>query len=256
MLAAALGLVLWPVLAPYLGCPASALYIAPFWILVSASTLEAAALRRRAFIGFYLAPRGGLGRLLRPGFLLLALQGAKAGFFTLLLLVGALALTPGQRGLLLADVGLLLLLQAGLWRLFGAQMRPDLGAPLLRHWAHWVNALLLWLGLLAVAWVSPKANYTGLDWNQALLTAAVGVDAGCDALSLLGRLQSAASALLAWASQNLLLHPGRSEQALVAWLLMSASLGVSFLFAWACSRTLGGVTARPLALFKWSPRLQ
>jgi hypothetical protein len=172
----------------------------------------------------------------------------KSGFFALLLLVGALGLSAGQRWLLLSDVLVLTLIQALVGRLFGGQIRSDIRGPLLRHWAHWLNALLLWLALPAMSLLSPKADYGGMHWDQALLAAAQQVQAGCDALAMLGRLQAAATALPGWAAENLLSHSDASEKTLTAWLLLFASVGVSFLFAWGYSRLLSGVAARPLNL--------
>ncbi len=248
MLSAALGVIFWPLLAPGLGCMSSALYIAPFWLLIAVATVESAVLRRRAFVGFYLSADGGLGRLLRPGLLLWALQGLKSGFFVLLLMVGALGLNHGQKWLLLSDVVILLLIQALVGRWFGGQLRGDIRQSLIRHWAHWVNALLLWLALPAMSLLSYRTDYAGMKWDQAMLVAAGQVQAGCDALAMLGRLQAATTALPGWTVQNLLPQSAGPDRVLVAWLLLFASVGVSFLFAWAYSRLLSGVTARPFSL--------
>jgi len=246
----ALAVALWPLLAPHLDCLWVALCIASLWMLIGLSVVESAALRRRAFIGFYLSTRGGLGRLLRPGLLLLAVQGFKSGLFALLLLVGALGLSPAQRWVLLADALLLVPLQALMHRLLQGHIRVDIQGPLTRHWAHWVNALLLWLALTAVGLIASDPNYRGMDWDQAVLSAAERVMAGCDVLAMLGRLQVVGTALPGWAAENLLSGNGAMQRSPMAWLLLAVSAGVSFLFAWSYSRLLSGVSARPLALLR------
>jgi hypothetical protein len=246
---AALGVAVWPRLASRLDCFWSALYIAPFWWLIGASMVESAALRRRAFIHVYLSPGAILARLLHPGVLLVAVQGVKSGVLVLFLLVSALGLSVAQVGLLLGDVLVLLLLQSLLGRLAGQQVRADIREPLLRHWAHWLNALFLWLALPAAALLSGGGRFAGMDWDQALLTSARQVQAGCDSLALLARLQAATQALPGWLADNLSAGPGVAGQA-VLWSLLLLSAGVSFLFAWAYSRLLSGAAIDSLTTLR------
>jgi hypothetical protein len=247
MSAAALGVTLWPVLAPRMGCGPSAAYIAPVWLLIALAMTESAALKRRAFVGFYLS-RAGLGRLLLPGPSMWILQGAKSGIFALLLMMGALSLGDGQRWLLLTDVLVLLLLRSLLERMLGAQVRRDIRLPVIGYWAHWLNALLLWLALPAAGLFSPPTDYRGVALDQALLDAAGRVSAGCDAVTVLGRLQAALTALPQWTVDNLLPGSAAAGRPLLAWLLLFVVAGVSFLFVWAYSRLLSGALARP-----WMP---
>jgi hypothetical protein len=75
--------------------------------------------------------------------------------------------------------------------------------------------------------------------------AASGVSVGCDALALLARIQAVAGALSSWAAQHLFVGLERPEQLLLAWSFFVAWFGVSLVLAWAFSRSLLGVSARP-----------
>jgi len=241
MLALGLGLYWWPDVAGRFGCAGTALYLLPFWIAATLSAAEGAFLRRYRFISYSLADDGRLGRVLRPGPLLLLRQGVGGLLLALLLLVGALALAPGQRLLLLADLVLLPLLLVALGWLLRGEIRSDILRPLVRQWAHRVNALLLWLALLLVLFHSPQMDYSGQPWQTVARQGALEVTVGCDALAVLARLQSVGGALALWAAQNLFGGLQEAEQLLMAWGLFTAAFGVSFLLAWVYSRALVGV---------------
>jgi len=245
MLVLGLGLYWWPWAASRLGCAGAALYSTPFWLAVTLAATESAYLKRYRFISHTLVRTGRLGRLFRPGLLLLLRQGVSGLFLTMLLLVGALAFAPGHRPLLLLDVLLLPLLLFAMERLLRGEIRPDILAPVVRQWAHWVNALLLWLALLGVIFFSAQMDYSGQPWQAVVRQGALEVAVGCDSLALLARLQSVSGALALWAAQNLFSGLQRPEQLLMAWTLFTAIFGVSFLVAWVYSRALVGAWARP-----------
>lgn len=245
MLALALAVAVWPWVAPSLVCTASALYLVPLWVALSLSSAEAAYVRRVGFITRYLAAGGKLGGLLRPGLLLVLIQGFKSLFLLLLLITAVMALNPGQRGLLVVDALALPLFLMGMRRLLADELREDLRHALLRQWTHRLNAVLLWLGLLAVALLSPYPDYGGQDWREIWYAAATDTPPACDVLALLGRIQAVGEAMSAWTVQNLAAVDAGGERRIPAWLLALVISGVSFLVAWLHSRLLTGALAQP-----------
>jgi len=242
-------LVVWSRVAPSLGCVPSALLLALAWGLITLAGADFAFIRRRAFIGQYLASDALLSRLLQPGLLLLAWQALKGLVLALLLLLGTLALDGSQQALLLADALLLGLIGLWLARRLSSQLRPGVAGALLRRWAHRINAPLLWLGLMATRLAAPSAPAPAPagDWLGAVQQAAGSVTVGCDALALLARMQAVADVSLRWAVARLAEAGGGGEQTLLAGLLVTLFFGVSFVVAWAFSLALTGVTARPWA---------
>ena len=242
------GLYSWPWVSGHLDCMGSALYIIPFWVAGILAGIEAAYLRRYAFMSQYLAHAGRLVRLLRPGVLLLAWHSIKGLFLALLLMVGLLTLDSLQRQLLLADLLLLPVLLFGISRLLHGEIRDRLHPPLVRHWTQWGNALLLWIALMWVTSFTAQMNYTGLPWQEVVRFGAAEVIVGCDALAFLARIEAISAALALWAAQNLFSGLERPDQLLMAWTLFIASFGVSFLVAWIYSRVLIGAWAQPWRL--------
>jgi hypothetical protein len=245
MLALGLGMQAWVWASARTGCLGSALFVLPYWVSATLAAGETARFKRYAFINQYLASTGRLARLLRGGWLLVVWQGAKALFLTLLLMVSSLSLETGSRLVLLADLVLLpaLLYVAG--ALLRGEIRAELRAPLIRHWAHWVNTLLLWFGLTVAILFSGQADYTDRPWQDVVRFGAAQPHVGCDALDVLARFQTVGEALALWAAQNLFLGLEQPQQVLFAWVVFSAAFGVSFLMAWAYSRVLVGAWAQP-----------
>lgn len=234
----------WALTADRLSCPLATLVLAAAAGLIARYGVEAALVRRRAFVGQYLVAGGRLYRLLTGRALVLSRQGAKGLVLGLLLLVGALGLEPVQWVLLLVDVALFAFLVAVLGQLLERQVRREYLGPLARSWATRLNAVLLWIAWLTLMFSTPQANYAGLRWEEVLALAAAQPAVACEAVAIPARLAAVSSALTLWSAQHLFAGLHEATHVLLAWGVFLAAFGASFLLALAYSSALAGVLAR------------
>jgi hypothetical protein len=240
------GLVLlWQQLAPLAPCAAAAAVVALLAFAIAAAGLEAAAQRRHAFRTQYLAGGGRLFRLLRPGVLMAVWQTTKAALLAVALALGALALEPWQRALLLADAVAMAVLIVSLARLLEGEVRAAHVAPLARRWGVRANALLVWIALVVGLLFTPQADLRAMRWEEVVSLAVGQVAVGCPAIALLSRVATVGSALAAWGAQNLFAEIHGAQETLAAWFVFLAAFGASFLFAWGYSLALAGVVSAP-----------
>ena len=245
MLAVWCVLLAWRWTADRLGCMGSVVFIVPLWGALMLAASEIALCRRHAFINQYLSAQGVLALILRGKTFLLFWQGFKALFFTLILLVSALLFDAKQWLVLLADILLLAMLLSVFTSLLRGEVKSSYREPLVHHWTHWVNTLLLWLVSVLVLFFSAQEDYTGMAWDEVVRYGASKVLVGCDALAVLTRISAISEALAWWAAQNILVALQQPLQVLSAWLAFIAMFGLSFLSAWAYSRALTGLLSRP-----------
>lgn len=238
-------LTLWGVTAERLGCAAAALVLAVIAALLALAATEAAYQRRHAFVSQYLAPGGLLSALLSRRVLLTAFHGASSVILAFFLLIAALGFDPSRWALLLADAVLMALLLGALSSLLAGEVREVYREALARQWAARLNAIALWLAWAAAMLFTPREDFSGLRWEEVIAYSAATTPAGCDALALSARLGAVAEALSLWAAQHLFASLRQPGQVLAAWLAFLAAFGASFLVAWAYSRALTGVLARP-----------
>ncbi len=242
------GLLLWQWVSARLGCMGSALFLVPLWVVLTLAASEVAVIRRFAFIAQYLRAEAMLARLLRRKMVILLWQATKTLFLALVLFISAVFFDKAQWLVLLADT-LLMATLVGLFAwLLNDELKPAYRAFLSRHWAHWVNALLLWVCLVVVMFHSAHENYTGMSWQEVVHLSASNVTMACDELALLGRVNAVGEALVWWAAQNFLHGLEKPAQLIMAWLAFIAFFGASFLIAWAYSRALVGVLSRPWSI--------
>jgi hypothetical protein len=246
------GLYGWDLAAPRLDCLAAALCLVPAAGLIMLSGTEAAFFRRCAFLGRYLEAGGVLYRLLSRRILILIVQFVKSFLLGVVLLVGALGLSQSQWLLLLADVAVLIAVWLGLSSLLKGEIQEAYRGPMTRHWAARSTATLLWLGLVALMFISPQENYAGLRWEEVLAYVAAQPTVGCDDMAVLTRLAAIWQALGLWAAQHLFAGLHQPAQAAAAWIFFAFAFGASFLFAWSYSLALTGLVAWPWAV--WQPR--
>ena len=254
MTAVWLALALWAGLAGRLGCGVAIGLILGLWGLLFLSGSEAVLLRRQFFIRACLEPRGHLARWLGRRWLLYLWQALKALVLALVLAIALLLLRLPQWWLLLADV---LLLGALLWllnRMLRGEVIALYQAALARVWARRINALLLWLGLLVTLLFTPRHDYAGLGFSEAVRHGAAQVQLGCDALAVLARAGAVLEAALWWSAQRLFAELAGPPITLFAWIGFIAAFGLSFLVAWAYSGVLIGVLARPWQLRASGPK--
>lgn len=247
------GLLAWAWSAPWVGCPVAALVLVPLWLLLTSAGSELALLRRSTFVRQYLEPRGHLARWLGRRLLVLGWQAIKSLVPAVLLLLGVIWLEAIHWAVLAAD----LLLFATLifvmdWGLVG-ELNPAYNAVLVRHWAHRLNALVLWSALTTTLYFSAHEDYRGMGPVAVVRLSAGGVSLGCDDLAVLARLGSASDALLWWAAEHLFGGLSDPAEQAVAWVGFLAAFGASFLLAWAYSRALVGVLARPWQVTRGTP---
>ncbi|MFY0992873.1 hypothetical protein [Halomonas sp. C05BenzN] len=233
-------LLAWSLLAERL----AGLLFLPAWVLVTqliaAGSLEAARLRRRAWLGQYLRDGSPWHRRLRGGVLMVARHQLLAAFLALLLLVKLrLLIWVGWPLLLLAVAGLVMLRNA-LRRRLARHVIGEHLAAVTRRLVVMPAAGLLALALVVAALWLPQPYLVGLGWEEALM----GHLQGRDAASLLGvfqRLGSAVELTQYWAMQNAVAAlPLGAPLALLGWLLLLLTQSA---FAWAYVRLLVGADA-------------
>lgn len=245
MLAVWCGLLGWQWAANRLECLSSVLFVLPLWGILTLAASELALLKRHAFINQYLKPQGVLAWLWRRKTVLLLWQGIKSLFFGLLLIVSAVLFDVVQWLVLLVDVVLMITLVHMITWILRDEVKSSYQEPLARHWAHWVNAVLLWLIFVLIMFFTAHENYQGMAWEEVVHFTVAEVYVSCDVLAVLARINAVSEALMWWAAQNRLGTLENPTHVLLAWIVFVASFGVSFLIAWAYSRALIGVLAKP-----------
>lgn len=235
----------WAWLAGRLDCGAGAAVIAAVWGLILLAASELALLRRHVFVWAYLTGEGFIARWLGRRALLLAWQAVKSLPLALALVVSLPLLRGPQWLVLLLDVAFLSALLWLLQRALRGEVRPAYRTPLAHAWAHRINSVSVWLGLLLTLLYAAREDYAALGLVEVVRYSAAQVDLGCDALAVLARLGAVAEGALWWAAQRLFSDLGGTPQALVAWSGFIAVFGASFVIAWSYSRALTGVLARP-----------
>lgn len=242
-------LLAWQWSTQHLDCLFSMLFLFPLWGALMLASSELALLKRFTFIAHYLRPAGILARLMRRKTLLFLWQGTKALFLALVLLISATSFDMNQWMVLLADIVLMSALAVMMTRLVRREVMPDYAEPLAHNWVHRINAILLWLSSALVMFYTPHENYQGMHWEDVVYFSTSQVMVACDPLAILARLNAVSEALSWWAAQNFLDGLERPAQVLMAWIAFVASFGISFLIAWAYSRALIGVMAKPWRFF-------
>lgn len=240
----------WSVAAGRLGCGGSAVALALAAGLMTLSGAEVAFYRRQAFVSHYLHSGGLLFRLLSRRTPMLIWQGTKALVLALLLLIGVPTYALPQWLLLLADVPVLVWLLAALSSLLRGEVQEAYLDPMTRHWAMGINAMLLWFAWVLLMYFSPQENYGSLRWEEVVAFSAAQPAVGCDALAVLARLAAVGEALALWSAQHLFVGLAEPAQVAVAWAAFLAAFGTSLLVAWAYSRALVGMLARPWAVWR------
>ena len=233
---AALLLLAWSLL----GEAAAALLFLPVWViaaqLIAAGSVEAARLRRRAWLGQYLRDDSPWHRRLRGGVLMLIRHQLLGACLALLLVVKLRLLAPVYWApLLVGAVGVVALRHLLCRRLARHVIAESLPA-VARRLAVWPTASLLTLALVVLALWRPQPYLVGLSWEAALIRH---VPSGGDSLlALAERLAEAVVLTQYWAMQNAAEHAALGEGlALLGWMLLLLTQSA---FAWAYVRLLVG----------------
>jgi len=247
----------WPVPLWHLAVPVLALMLwslagsalagwlfLPVWVLatqmIAAGSLEAARLRRRAWLGQYLRDDSPWHRRLRGGAVMVVRHQLLAALLALVLLVKLRLLPPVTWLLLLAGAVGLVLVRGWLRRRLAPHVVEARLMAITRRLLVVPVAGPLALALVGMVLLSPQPWLIGLDWEAALMRHLPSGEGG----SLLGffeRLAAAADITRAWAMQNAEAQLGfGAPQILLGWLLMLLTQGA---VAWAFVRLLVGADA-------------
>lgn len=220
--------------------------------IIAVGGIEQGLLRRRAWIGMYLAPTGWLYGLLRGGIVIVALEGCKATLLAVLLLLEALLWPPWLWLLLALDIVVFAGLHQGLQRLFRRQVRPGFEGMLSRSVLaklHTIGlALVISFGLL----FTPSYDYRDVSLLQAIEHAATLAPVACAGLDLLARWLAAWHGAGWWLAQHALMADGVRPLAWLAWVVF---LLASVAFTWGWTRLLNGALVDLAALHRLVTRL-
>ena len=223
-----------------LGEAAAGLLFLPVWVvaaqLIAAGSLEAARLRRRAWLGQYLRDDSPWHRWLRGGLLMLIRHQLLGAGLALLLVVKLRLLAPVYWSPLLAGAVGMVVVRQLLRRRLVRHVIADYLPAVMRRLVVWPTASLVALALVVQALWRPQPYLVGLGWEQALIHH---VPSGGDSLlALCERLVEAVTLTQYWAMQNAAEHPALGEGlALLGWVLLLLTQSA---FAWAYVRLLVG----------------
>ncbi|QTF91500.1 hypothetical protein [Halomonas sp. BM-2019] len=208
--------------------------------LIAVGSLEAARLRRRAWLGQYLREGSSWHRRLRGGAVMIVRHQLFAALLALVLLVKLRGLPLSAWTLLLAGAIGLCLARAWLRRRLVSHVIAARLPAVSRRLLVAPVAGLLALALVGMAFWRPQPWLVGLGWEAALLRHLPGGEGG----SLLGffeRLAATAEITRAWAMQNAEVQLSLDAPlALLGWMLMLLTQGA---VAWAYVRLLIGADA-------------
>lgn len=238
----------WSMYSSQLGCLASGSLVLLVSLAILAAGAEGRLLRRHAFARAYLARRGLLSYWLSRYSLLALWLGIRAVALALLLVASLPLLGRVQWLILLVDVVIFAAVVHALRLLLRNEVRAGYLTPLAHGWTQQVNALIVWIALVVSLIFGERTDLGALGVIDAVRHGAASVELGCDALAVLARAAAAGESALWWSAQQLFVGLEDSTQRLLAWAGFVAVFGASFLFAWAWSRALGGVLARPRRL--------
>jgi hypothetical protein len=127
----------------------------------------------------------------------------------------------------------------------GELVRGDYRFALARHWAMWISVALIWTESMLALLYAPPADFLGLRWQEVVLYGYSAPDVGCEPMRMFSDLVSTAQALSLWAAQNYDRAVGDPTQATVMWVGLGILVLFPFVMAYAFSRALVGVMARP-----------
>lgn len=246
-------LLVWYFNAYRSGCLASLGLIALFTLILLLSGTEIAMARRQAFIDAFLVPGSGLHRVFAHKGVLIFTEALMSALLAVFLLVSALTFAPRQWSLMFADVLFLGLLLPRLYAALEGQVHERYRYATARRWTMWASVLLLWLESLVVLVFSDGHDYMGLRWQEVIAHGATAPEVACPMLADMASVIAAVQALGVWSVQNLARNFGDFPQALMGTIGVLASVGLSFLAAYAYSRALVGVVGRPWTMWASDP---
>ncbi|MFG6158179.1 hypothetical protein ACGTNG_05185 [Halomonas sp. 1390] len=222
---------------------AGALFL-PVWILATqlivAGSLEAARLRRRAWLGQYLRDDSPWRRWLQGGALMVLRHQLVGALLALVLLVDLRLLALTEWPLLLAALPLLVVSRNGLRRRLSRHVVAEHLPAVTRRLVTLPIAALLALAMVLAALWLPQPWLVGLGWEEAIARHLSAGESG-GLLGFFERLAASAELLRQWAMQNTVerFHLA-TPVAVLGWLVLLLTQGA---VAWAYVRLLVGAEA-------------
>lgn len=225
---------------PYLGW-----LLLPIWAvagcLIFASSIEAARLRRGAWLNQYLLAGSLWHARLRGGWLMTSWHLLLSAILALFMLVKLLWLSPWLWLLLLVGVPLIGWLHARIHSRLQRHVKPPLLSALSRRLLVPLGAALLLVGYLAVSLTLSQPNMQGMSWTAALGLYMQESRSSLPLLAVSERGYQLLELTVQWAMQNTLGDVDSSGiLGLLAWSLLLLS-GSAFIWAW--MRLLTGIAA-------------
>ncbi len=237
MLLATLSLLLWGNLHASVSCGLLFVLMLPVVALIALNMLETALMRRRALVGMYLQPGSLLSRLLcRKAFLMLW-QMLKAVVLGFVLFVESTGWPLWVWGLLGLDLLLLYPAHAGLRIWLAGQVKEMRRNIIARRMLVSLNTLVLLMLLVAGQMLTPRTDYSDMNWQETASHVAAGVQIDCEIMAPLARLAGLRDALTERLMVRGMLAAGSAWTGLGIWLLYFLWSG---LVLWAWSRLLIG----------------
>ena len=208
----------------------------PLWVmsgwLIFASSLEAARLRRRAWLDQYLLVSSPWHTRWRGGWLMSLWHLVLAALLALFMLVKLLWLSPWLWVVLAVHLPLLWILGKLLRRRLQGHVKAPLLGPLMRRLLVPLGGLVLLIGyLLATLYIS-QPNMQGMSWTDAVVAYLPGSRSSLTLLATAERAHHLLELTVQWAMQNALGDVDNSGLlGLFAWSLLVVS-GAAFIWAW------------------------
>jgi|GEM_PF-594369 hypothetical protein len=216
----------------------------PVWVLATqlivAGSLEAARLRRRAWLGQYLRDNSPWRRWLQGGVLMVLRHQLVGALLALVLLVDLRLLPLSEWPLLLVAVPVLVLARNRLRRRLSRHVVAEHLPAVTRRLVTLPAAALLALALVLAALWLPQPWLIGLGWEEAIARHLPGGE-GRALLGFFERLAASAELTRQWAMQNAVerFHLA-TPVAMLGWLVLLLTQGA---VAWAYVRLLVGAEA-------------
>ncbi len=207
--------------------------------------MEHALLHRRAMVSAYMRREAPVLRTLYGRGFLLVQQVLLSALLAFALMAAALQFVPRQWSLLVADLLLMTLLLPWLSRSAGGLVRGDYRFAMARHWGMWISVVLIWVEYMLALLYAPPAAYLGMRWQEVVLYGYSAPDVGCEPIRTFANVIATAQALSLWAAQNYARAMTDPTQATVLWVGLLILVLFPFVVAYAFSRALVGVMARP-----------
>jgi len=243
-------LLIWFLEAYRISCAAAALMFVLLTAVLLVAGLERTYFYRRALFNESLEREGILFGLVHNRLLVTARELLVAAALTLILLVSTVTFEARQWSLLFADLLLLTLIIPRIAGGMHQEVRERYRFAMARHWAMWISVWLLWGEAMLVMIFSPRQDFSGMRWQEAISYGVAQPDVACPILRTGASIYTTGESIGVWAVQNAERVSQDPTQAMMIWVGLIALVVLPFLMALAASRALVGIMGRPWAVWR------